>query len=238
MSKIVTVFSTYDDVAAEYYDAVRHPTCANFSELSATFLVPRIDKYAPASTAILEIGTGRSIVAPTMAAKKLPLSQVTLLDQSPRMLKHSLDWERRGARLLVANADNTGLPPASFQLIVSSLGDPYNDANFWQEVSRLLDSRGICLFTTPAREWSERFRADSDRRAAEFVLANGAKILVRSDIPSVASQSEMIGRAGLCLDETQALGAAQLSGPLSPKLLVDGQASPLPVVRGFAVKKV
>jgi SAM-dependent methyltransferase len=237
MSTIITEFSTYDDVAAEYYDAVSHPTCANFFELSAAFLVPRIQKYALAAKAILEVGTGRSSVAPILAEKKLPLSHVTLLDQSPRMLEHSRGWERRGARLLVADAASTGLPRSSFGLIVSSLGDPYNDANFWQEMSRLLDSGGVCLFTTPAWEWSERFRAKSHRRAAEFVLADGAKAFVRSDIPSVSNQSEMIESAGLYLDEMQALDATQLSGPLSPKLMDDGQASSLPVVRGFAVKK-
>ena len=59
MNTIVTAFSTYDDIAAEYYDAVRHPTCANFFELSAAFLVPRIQKYAPAAKAILEKYTRR-----------------------------------------------------------------------------------------------------------------------------------------------------------------------------------
>jgi SAM-dependent methyltransferase len=237
MNTTVTALSTYDDIAAEYYDSVRHPTCANFCELSAAFLIPRIQKYAPAAKAILEVGSGRSIVAPVMAAKELPLSHVTLLDQSPRMLEHARDWERRGARLLVGDAASTGLQPGSFQLIVSSLGDPYNSANLWREMSRLLESRGVCLFTTPAPEWSERFRAGSNRRAAEFVLATGVKAEVRSNIPSLARQREMFGGAGLYLDEMQSFVAAQLSGPLSSKLLVDGHPSPLPVVRGFAVKK-
>jgi SAM-dependent methyltransferase len=237
MSTIVTSFSTYDDIAAEYYDAARHPTCANFFELSAAFLIPRVEKYAPAAKAVLEVGAGRSSVAPILAAKKLPLSHVTLLDQSPRMLEHSRDWERHGARLLVADATSTGLSQSSFGLIVSSLGDPYNDVSFWQEVSRLLNSGGVCLFTTPAWEWSERFRAGSDQRVAEFLLADGGKALVRSHIPSVANQSEMIGHAGLVLEEMQALDAAQLSGPLSSKLLVEGQTKGLPVVRGFAVRK-
>jgi SAM-dependent methyltransferase len=237
MNTMITAHTTYDDIAAEYYDAVRHPTCANFLELSAAFLVPRIQKHAPTAKNILEVGAGRSLVAPIMAAKNLPLSHVTLLDQSPRMLEHSREWEPRGARLLVSDATSTGLPPASFKLIVSSLGDPYNDANFWEEVSRLLDSKGVCLFTTPAREWSERFRAGSNRRAAEFLLANGATVSVRSDILSMASQSEIIDGVGIYLDEMQALDAAQLSGPLSSKLLVDGQTSSLPVVRGFAIRK-
>ena len=237
MSNIGTALSTYDDIAAEYYDDVRHPTCANFFELSAAFLVPRIKKYAPVARAILEVGTGRSIVAPTVGANKLPLSHVTLLDQSPRMLEHSRNWERYGATMLVADATNTGLPPSSFELIVSSLGDPYNDANFWQEVSRLLDSGGVCLFTTPAWEWSQGFRSEPHRSVAEFVLADGAKAHVHSNIPSVATQSEMIGDAGLRLEEVQEHDARQLSGRLSSKLLIEGQISALPVVRGFVVKK-
>jgi SAM-dependent methyltransferase len=237
MKTMITELSTYNDIADEYYDAVRHPTCANFFELSAGFLVPRIQKYAPAAKTILEVGAGRSLVAPIMAAKNFPLSHVTLLDQSPRMLEHSREWEPRGATLLVADATSTRLPPASFQLIVSSLGDPYNDANFWHEVNRLLDTRGVCLFTTPSREWSERFRAGSNRRAAEFTLANGAMVSVRSDIPSIAGQREMIDSAGLHLEEMQALDATSLSGPLSSKLLFDGQTSSLPVVRGFVIRK-
>jgi SAM-dependent methyltransferase len=237
MNTIITSLSTYDEIAAEYYDAVRHPTCANFLELSTAFLVSRIQRYAPAAKGILEVGTGRSIVAPVIARKELSLSSVILLDQSPRMLEHSRDWEPYGAKLLVADAANTGLPSASFQLIVSSLGDPYNDANFWEEMNRLLEPGGICLFTTPASEWSGRFRAGADRTAAEFVLTSGAKVFVRSNIPCLVRQSEMISSAGLDLDEMQAFDASQLSGPLSPKLLVGGRISPLPVVRGFAVKK-
>jgi SAM-dependent methyltransferase len=237
MNTIFSALSTYDDVAAEYYDAVRHPTCANFSELGAIFLLPRIQEYASAAKAILEVGAGRSIVAPVVAASGLPLSSVTLLDQSQRMLEHSKEWEQRGANLLVADAANTGLPPNSFQLVVSSLGDPYNDASFWQEMGRLLSSGGVCLFTTPAPEWSERFRARSDRKTAEFLLANGGRVLVRSEIPSVASQSEMVARVGLHVKEMQALYATQLSGALSSKLLVDGKVGTLPVVRGFTIKK-
>jgi hypothetical protein len=237
MSMNVTALSTYDDIATEYYDPVRHPTCANFSELSQAFLVPRIQKYAPAAREILEVGAGRSIVAPVMAANRLPLTRLTLLDQSPAMLEHSRGWEQSGARLLVADAARTGLPQESFQLIVASLGDPYNGASFWHEVSRLLDARGVCLFTTPTPEWSERFRKGSDHRAAEFTLANGSMVLVRSDIPSVAGHREIIGDAGLDVNEIEAFGTAQLSGPVSPKLLVDGQRNALPVVRGFTIRK-
>jgi SAM-dependent methyltransferase len=228
--------STYDDIAAEYYDAARHPTCANFLELSAAFLTPRIQKFASVAAAFLEVGAGRSLVAPILARSR-PHSRVVLLDQSPRMLEHSRQWGPDGARLLVGDARNTGLPAASFQLIVSSLGDPYNDSSFWVEMDRLLVPRGVCLFTAPAREWAERFRTESGRGVAEFVLSNGAEVSVRSNIPSMSSQAQMIEEAGLYLQEMQALDATQLLGARSSKLLVDAQTSSLPVVRGFVIRK-
>jgi SAM-dependent methyltransferase len=237
MNMNATAIASYDDIAAEYYDALRHPTCANFLELSAIFLVHRIEKYAPAAGAVLEVGTGRSIVAPAMAAQQLPLARLTLLDRSGAMLAHSREWERSGARLLVADAASTGLPAAGFALIVASLGDPYNGAGFWREISRLLGAGGVCLFTTPTPEWSESFRSGSDRKAAEFLLANGKTVLVRSEIPPVAGQTEMISAAGLQVDEIEAFDTTQLSGAVSPKLLIDGRTDALPVVRGFTVRK-
>jgi hypothetical protein len=56
MNKPTNFVSTYDEIAAEYYDSVRHPTCANFSELSNSFLEPRIRKYGPIADNVLELG--------------------------------------------------------------------------------------------------------------------------------------------------------------------------------------
>jgi hypothetical protein len=80
------LISTYDDIAAEYYDPARHPTCANFSELSNCFLDQRIRRFATPAINILEIGAGRSTVAPIMSTQGLPLAKLTLLDKSARML--------------------------------------------------------------------------------------------------------------------------------------------------------
>ena len=164
------------------------------------------------------MGAGRSIVAPIMAAEMLPLENLVLLDQSPAMLEHSQKWKDHGAKLMIRDASNTGLPAGSIQLIVSSLGDPYNDPEFWQEVSRLLDDDGICLFTISAPEWAERFRATSDSMAAEFLLKNGRTVLVRSNIPSVQDQAAMVNDAGLRILEMDGLSAEMLSLPYSPKL--------------------
>jgi ubiquinone/menaquinone biosynthesis C-methylase UbiE len=129
--------STYDDVAAEYYDPVRHPTCANFAELSNSFLVPRLRRYVSAVSRILEVGAGRSTAAPVLRERGVPVTQLTLLDRSAPMLEYSRTWEMAGAHLLLGDACRTTLPAESFGLIVSAFGDSYNCLGFWHEVALL-----------------------------------------------------------------------------------------------------
>lgn len=230
--------STYDDVAAEYYDPQRHPTCADFSQLSNAFLVPRILSFDFRDTRILEVGAGRSTVAPIMHQRGLSLSRLTLLDKSSRMLAYSQEWGRKGARLVLGDACRTDLPAASFGLIVSSLGDPYNCMIFWHEVARLLEWGGVCLFTTPAPEWATRFRRPDSRSHAEFVIADGTTVLVPSNIPTLDQQIRMITEANLHAIEIGGVSGEQLLGPHSPKLLVNEATRLLPIVRGFVVRRI
>lgn len=236
MNPLAEIVSSYEDIAAEYYDPVRHPTCANFADLSQQFLIPRIHKYAQVASNMLEVGAGRSVGAPVMVSEGLPLVNLTLLDLSPGMLDHSRKWAARGAHFIIGDACNTGLPSTSFQLIVSSLGDPYNYLTFWQEIRRLLDRVGVCLFTIPAPEWAARFRAKSDPAIAEFLLTTGARVLVRSNIPPIEKQIEMITTAGLRVDEMQDLSSADLAGPRSPKLIIEHDTAHLPIVRGLKIR--
>jgi ubiquinone/menaquinone biosynthesis C-methylase UbiE len=238
MNKPDLSISTYEGVAPEYYDPVRHPTCANFSELSNAYLHPRLHKHASAGANILEVGAGRSTVASILQEGRLPVTRLTLLDQSARMLAYSRDWADKGARLIVGDACRTQLPERSFRLIVSALGDPYNCPAFWREVARLLEPSGVCLFTTPAPEWATRFRPPEAQSHAEFVIADGRTVLVPSKIPAREQQGSMIADAGLHSVDDEGLSAEKLSGPPSPKLLLDEATMRLPIVRGFTVRRI
>jgi SAM-dependent methyltransferase len=229
--------STYEDLAAEYYDPVRHPTCANFSELSNAYLHPRIRQHKLASANILEAGAGRSTVAPILPERG-SVARLTLLDQSARMLAYSRDWADKGAHLIVGDTCRTQLPERSFGLIVSALGDPYNCPTFWREVTRLLEPGGVCLFTTPAPEWATRFRPLEAQSYAEFMIADGRTVLVPSNIPALEQQRRMIADAGLHPVDDEGLTAEKLSGPTSPKLLLDETTMRLPIVRGFTVRRI
>ena len=230
--------STYEDVAAEYYDPVRHPTCANFSELSNAYLHP-----ASANMPRRAQTSSRSAPADRrwrriLQEGGLPVTRLTLLDQSARMLAYSRDWADKGARLIVGDTCRTQLPERSFRLIVSALGDPYNCPAFWREVARLLEPCGVCLFTTPAPEWATRFRPPEAQSHAEFVIADGRTVLVPSKIPTREQQGSMIADAGLHSVDDEGLIAEKLSGPPSPKLLLDETTMRLPIVRGFTVRRI
>jgi SAM-dependent methyltransferase len=237
MNESLHWISSYEEIAAEYYDPLQHPTCANFSELSEAFLEPRIRQLSLSSKHILEVGCGRSIAARVLAEDKVCDAKLTLLDQSPRMLAHSRQWISPDTKLMVGDARATGLGSTNYHLIVSSLGDPYNVEPFWNEVHRILVPGGICLFTTPAREWAVRLRSKSDISKAEFLRADGATIFVRSEIPTIKKQKAIIERAGLAIKEIQSFTAAQLLKALSPRLLVTNDTLSSIILRGITVRK-
>lgn len=208
----------YEVLADEYYDQARHPTCSNFGELSSGFLVPRIRAVAGSVTRALEVGAGRSILATVFEEEHLPLKRVTLLDQSAAMLRHSERWIKVGATSIVADARRTGLPDRAFDLIVSSLGDPYNCAEFWQEMHRVVSNSGIFLFTTPSFEWSSAFRIGTDRDKAEFVLRHGGRVSVPSLTRPLTEQRAMMAKARFVIAEEAIRTRKDLVGSHSPKL--------------------
>jgi len=236
-NSLACVESSYDDVAAEYYDRTRHPTCANFDELTMQFLYSKIPEYLGYGKKVLEVGAGRSIAAPIMHSHHLPLENLTLLDSSPEMLRYSAQWQSAGARFLIRDARDSGLPAGTIDLLVASLGDPYNDPAFWSEVRHLLDPDGTCLFTIPAPEWAARFRTSPDTETAEFLLKNGRTICVPSNIPPVRVQAAMIDDAGLIILDSSSLTAEALSLPHSPKLGIDADTVHEPVVRGYTISR-
>jgi SAM-dependent methyltransferase len=237
MKTLQPLHGTYDDIADEYYDAGRHPTCANFFELSRAYIVNHLGADTLANKTILEVGCGRSIVAPMLSGREKRLENLTLLDASPRMLHHSKNWEAYGAKLVVADARNTGLPSLHFDIIVSSLGDPYNVLDFWAEIERVLSSDGFCLFTTPAQEWASRFRPRGELNRAEFLRADGTVIHMPSEIPPIDEQARILRSRNLRITQEQSFPANSLSQPPSPKLLVTRGTAQAPIVRGFRIAR-
>lgn len=239
LKKALSEKAAYGEVAVEYYDAARHPTCSNFNELSRIYL-GRAPIWHNAYARILEVGAGSSAVASILSSRGSTLEQLTITDVSEAMISHSRGWASRGATLRLMDAECTDLPDGSVDLLVSSLGDPYNTQRFWSEASRILCAGGLVAFTIPSFQWAARFRSGGAAQnlfRAEFLTREGRVIYVPSTILPLEDQVAMIEYSGLVVLDFKDLGADELgTSPKSPKTAVfaDQRSS---LVWGFVALK-
>ena len=226
-------------VSSEYYDSFRHPTSANFLEGSKAILKKWFNSVPSESEWFCEVGTGHSILANFAAEQGLPMNKLVLLDLSVGMLAYSAKSIRSGAHGVVADVRRLPLTSSSLDLVLASLGDPYNCDVFWTEVHRVLKPGGLALFTTPSYEWASAFRG-SDTQAskkAEFELVDHSRVLLTSVIYPPRRQVQLIRGSGLIVDHVRHVKISELKLlPLSSKLMLDRGQDAL-VVSGYRVRK-
>lgn len=234
------ISGTYEDLASEYYDEDRHPTCANFREGSSRLLCDWLRTHRVEQAWLGEVGPGKSVVAELLAADDVPLGRLVLIDSSPSMLAYSKGRVSRGVRLLIGDATALPLVSESVDLLVSSLGDSYNVGALWREVYRVLRPGGMSLFTTPSYDWARSFRRTENpdnMMLAEFELSDGRHVAVPSWIYPVRSQVNLIESSGLLVKDLADVAISDLkSGRLSPKLVIE-RGMDASVVTGYVVSK-
>ncbi|WP_414645883.1 class I SAM-dependent methyltransferase [Bradyrhizobium sp. 26S5] len=221
---------SYSSVAAEYYDAERHPTCRNFRDASRSLLRDALC-IIPRSGSALEVGAGRALLG-ELAPKGF--DRLILLDKSEEMISYSRGFNQI-ADLVVGDALSLPFEGNTFSLIVASLADPFNGPRFWNEVRRTLKLGAYCVFTTPSYEWASSFRMRSayeQQGAAFFQTREGERIYLPSFVEPEASQRKMIESAGLHLLQITSIGTAAIPEPHSPK--IRGCES---VVSGYIVQR-
>lgn len=235
-----TLVSSYEVLAQEYYNPVHHPTCANFREASLVLFRKWLDVLPLGRGWACEVGAGDSLLAEELATQGLQLNQLVLIDAAPTMLKYSSRWGRMGAHLVVGDAGMLELPSATLELLVSCLGDAYNTAAFWTEVSRALRPGGVALFTTPSHDWAMSFRSCDGRESlmtAEFALSDGCRLRLPSLIYPAQQQIALITESGLTVRDVCDIPISALkSSNLSPKLVLE-RGRGASVVSGFLVTK-
>jgi SAM-dependent methyltransferase len=227
--------AAFDEVAAEYYDPSRHPTCANFRFATALRLEGWLEHYRDGC--LCEVGCGKSLAAEILSRHNSSLPHVMLTDDSPLMLEYSSAWQAHGAQLKLASADELPFRSGSLQCLVSCLGDPYNTSAFWRESARVLGPHGTVFYSTPAYNWSRTFRQSETAHQAEFELADGRRVMIPSYIYPEVDQIRVVEEAGLRIKEISKVTLKDLHGqPLSPKLLLR-RGLDAPVVTCFTAVK-
>jgi len=188
--------SSYSEIATEYYDERRHPTCANFRAASAFILRTWLRSFLKRNSVIVETGAGASVALELIQDLRVPAALI-VSDRSPAMLNQRHEFI--SGTCLVSDAEQLAVRSASVDAILASLGDPYNTSTFWRECSRVLRPGGRVFFTTPSFEWARSFRNESGAppMAAEFELADGRALFVPSLVLSPTEQVALIRSAGL-----------------------------------------
>ncbi len=226
--------SAFDEVAAEYYDSSRHPTCANFRFASSLRLEKWLDDYR--GECLCEVGCGKSLAAEILSRRDSSMPNIMLTDDSPVMLEYSHSWQALGAQIKLASAYELPVRSGSLQYLISCLGDPYNTHAFWQEVARVLEKNGNVFYSTPAYDWSQAFRQGHALDEAEFELVDGRHVIIPSFIYREVDQCRLMEKAGLRVEEISVVTVGELAGPLSPKLLARRGAE-APIVTCFSAAK-
>lgn len=222
ISKSIDNSTSYGAVAAEYYDENHHPTCANFRSASRFVFQSYAASWNVPSLTVCEVGAGKSLYEECVP-NWYEFNQTLILNDSvPEMLGYSRRALEKGAHSIIGDARQLTLPKRSVDLILSSLGDPYNVDSFWKRSSETLKVGGTMLFTTPSHNWASRFRKfdSASQQTAEFLSSNGKTYHMPSYIYSVPDQIMMIERFGLKVIEFGSVNTSSLRlKHISPKLL-------------------
>jgi ubiquinone/menaquinone biosynthesis C-methylase UbiE len=232
------LLSTYDAVAHEYFDRARHPTCFNLRWATRVRLEEFLAQVAGSRHAILEVGAGDSLVAEVLSQDG-HLERLSITDVTAAMLAYSEKWRDDGATLSRQDARQLELDDQSMSVIVSSLGDPYNEERFWKELRRVLAPGGSIFFSTPSFEWAQGFRSRSGSplHAAEFARSDGTVVYLPSFIYSVAEQVRLINGAGLTVTKVLHTSLDELPAEGRSRKLTEVLQAVDPVVTIFVARR-
>jgi SAM-dependent methyltransferase len=229
----------YERIAPEYYDATRHPTCADFRDASALLLRRALEAVRPNQGCYCEVGCGNSLLCELLDTDRGRdmIKGIKLLDSSESMLSYSARrWEHHGAELRIEEARQLPFTGGTVDLLVSCLGDPYNDRIFWQQVARVLSYDGVAIFTTPSYDWASYVRSAEDRFYSTFELRDGSIAQVPSMILAREDQLALFEDAKLVTEQISEFRLSQLGQPrlgskVAPERGPDGSVVTCYVVR-------
>lgn len=181
--------TSYEQVAAEYYDPDLHPTCHNLRVGSEIGLRGVFESLRPGSALYLELGAGASLAE----HEAFDNATVVCVDLNPAMLAHST----RGS-LAVADAFELPCRSAAFEGVFGSLIDPFNVPALYDEVRRALRPGGCFAFTVPDVTWVRHNQAADELppHSAGITLQSGETVIVPSYVWSYAEQENRLLEAG------------------------------------------
>jgi hypothetical protein len=141
---------------------------------------------------------------------------------------------------VLCEAHQLPFPRNSVSVVVSSLGDAYNDLEFWKNLSEIVAPHGHVIYTTPSYDWAYEFRNPNDpedMRTAEFELEDGRTVKVPSIVLRQEEQTAVVEECGFQVADVEQFPLSRLRAkPVSEKL-VSTRGSRVSIVTGYRLLK-
>lgn len=181
--------TSYEQVAAEYYDPALHPTCHNLRVGSEVGLQEVFESLEPCAVPYLELGAGASLAGHAVFSSAV----VVCVDLNSAMLAHST-----AGYLAVADAFQLPTRSAVFEGVFGSLIDPFNVPELYAEIRRVLRPGGWFVFSVPDVTWVRHNQAAEalPPHSAGITLLTGETVIVPSYVWSYAEQEHHLREAG------------------------------------------
>ena len=198
----------YSEVALEYYQAARHPTCANFAAIHDQ-LCQFFGHHAPAHGLVLEVGCGAGRLG-----RIRPSAETVLTDISEVMLELARRESPKGVMCERMNAFCPHFQNGTVASIFGFLGDAYNHPEFFRQAARILAPGGVLVFTLPNHQWAKTLRGRLSAPLGEttFVLDFGRTVTAPSITREVTEQAHLMAGFGFDLEFTRSFSLEGMPG--------------------------
>lgn len=144
----------YNGIAPDFNEEER-VTTANFHELSVDFFSNVFERDILDGMDVLELGPGRGWLRKNFNWKEVNYKCVDISEEMICLI----DEEEK----YVSSVSELPFENNYFDVIISSLGDPYFYPEALNEISRVLKHKGKFIFSTPSNEWAKAIRGDNNK---------------------------------------------------------------------------
>lgn len=202
---------------AKYFTEEKRITTRNFHELSIPFFENIFNNYVNDESHILEVGPGQGWLRATVNTN---CKTYFYADISKEMS----DINSSTTNKIVTSVRCIPYPTETFDIILSSLGDPYFYPEAFCEFFRLLKSDGYLAFSLPAKQWASFLRSDlPSQNKTKFILDTGDVAEVFSFSYSIDEIKGLLKNIGFELIFAESIKAGSLTNEVSPAIISASQ---------------
>lgn len=210
-------YKGYSLIAEEFTEEKRITT-HNFHTLSQQFFISVDNRYVNDETLVLEIGPGQGWL------KKSCLNNTTRYDVL-ELTEKMASYNNSADNVIISSAARTHIDSDKYDVVFSSLGDPYLHIETLCEVYRILSIGGYFAFSIPAKQWAEYLRG-RNKETTTFVSEDGEEATTFSFVFDEKVLKELLTDCGFKVEQLLSINGKELKNNrevISPAIIAAAQ---------------